>query len=276
MKTVCTLCPHRCALEPGQTGFCRARTNRDGIIVCANYGRLTSLALDPIEKKPLRRFHPGSLILSAGSFGCNLRCPFCQNSEISMKGADLETLNVSPGQLAAKALELSRKRPGNLGVAFTYNEPLVGWEFIRDCSRLVRASGLATVLVTNGMICEEPLRAVLPLISAMNIDLKGFSQSYYDWLCGDLPTVKRTIELSVPACHVEVTTLIVPGRNDSEEEMEAESVWLASLDPEIPLHISRFFPSYQVQDRPPTSVETVYRLCKVARRHLKYVYSGNC
>lgn len=276
MKTVCTLCPHHCALEPGQTGFCRARGNRDGVIVCENYGRLTSLALDPIEKKPLRRFHVGSLILSAGSFGCNLRCPFCQNSEISMRGSDMETQNVSPEQLAAKALELSKHSPGNIGLAFTYNEPLVGWEFVRDCSRLIRAASLETVLVTNGMICEEPLREILPLTSAMNIDLKGFTQHYYDWLCGDLETVKHTIALASAACHVEVTTLIVPGKNDSEEEMEAESAWLASLSPEIPLHISRFFPRYHVTDRPPTPVGTIRKLCAVARKHLKYVYSGNC
>ena len=276
MKTTCALCPRRCSLEPGQTGFCRARANRGGSIVCENYGRLTSLALDPVEKKPLRRFHPGSFILSAGSWGCNLRCPFCQNSEISMAGPEASAFPVTPEQLAAKAAELSRRAPGNLGLAFTYNEPLVGFEFVRDTAKLVRGEGLETVLVTNGMICGEPLRELLPFLSAMNIDLKGFTQEYYDWLCGDLETVRNTIAISARACHVEVTTLVVPGRNDSQEEMDAEAAWLASVDPEIPLHVSRFFPRYHVQDVGPTPVETIRRLCAVASGHLRYVYSGNC
>lgn len=276
MKTTCALCPRHCSLEPGQTGFCRARANRGGTIVCENYGCLTSLALDPVEKKPLRRFHPGSFILSAGSFGCNLRCPFCQNSGISMAGPETAAVRVTPEQLAVKAAEAAGKAPGNLGLAFTYNEPLVGWEFVRDCSKLVRAKGLETVLVTNGMICEEPLRELLPFVSAMNIDLKGFTQGYYDWLCGDLAAVKRTIEISARACHVEVTTLIVPGKNDSEEEMEAEASWLASLSPDIPLHISRFFPHWHYADAESTPEETIRRLCGAAGRHLKHVYAGNC
>lgn len=276
MKTICGICPRHCALEPGQTGFCRARANRNGAIVCKNYGRLTAVALDPVEKKPLRRFYPGRSVLSVGSFGCNLRCPFCQNSGISMAGGDAETIYVSPERLAAKAVELSRRTPGNLGVAFTYNEPLVGFEYVRDCAGLVHAAGLKNILVTNGTVCEKPLRKLLPLIDAMNIDLKGFRQDYYDWLLGDLETVKKTIAISARACHVEVTTLIVPGRNDSEEDMDAEAAWLASLDPAIPLHISRFFPRYHTRDLEPTPVDTIKRLCSVARERLKYVYSGNC
>jgi len=276
MKAVCPICPHHCALEPGQTGFCRARTNVDGVISCSNYGKLTALALDPVEKKPLRRFFPGSFILSVGSYGCNLRCPFCQNNEISMKGDEARTETFSPERLLAEARDLAGREPGNLGVAFTYNEPLVGYEYVRDCAQLLREAGLKTVLATNGMICEEPLLRLLPLVDAMNIDLKAFTQGYYDWLCGDLETVKRAIALSAARCHVEVTTLIVPGENDSEDAMEAEAAWLASLDPGIPLHISRFFPRYNVQDRGPTPVETVRRLCGIAKKHLRYVYSGNC
>ena len=276
MKTVCGLCPHHCALEPGQTGLCRARSNENGAIVCSNYGRVTALALDPVEKKPLKRFYPGSFILSVGSYGCNLRCPFCQNSEISMAGPQIGTVTVTPEELAAKAAELARRPRGNLGVAFTYNEPLIGCEYVRDCAVLLRKAGLKTVLVTNGYLCEEPLRELLPLIDAMNIDLKGFTQQYYEWLGGDLKTVERSIALSAAHCHIEVTTLIVPGKNDAESEMEAEAAWLASVSPEIPLHITRFFPRYHVADGNPTPADTVYRLCGIARRRLKYVYPGNC
>jgi pyruvate formate lyase activating enzyme len=248
----------------------------EGTVTCGNYGRLTSLALDPIEKKPLRRFYPGNFILSVGSYGCNLRCPFCQNCEISMKGPESRTVTLSPQELADEAVRLASEPRGNLGVAFTYNEPLIGFEFVRDCALLIHAAGLKNVIVTNGMICEEPLRELLPLIDAMNIDLKGFTQRYYDWLKGDLETVKRAIALSSANCHVEVTTLIVPGENDAESEMDAEAEWLASLDPAIPLHISRFFPCYKAIDKKPTPVETVYRLAEVAGKHLKYVYTGNC
>lgn len=274
MSVTCELCFHHCQLDKGQVGVCRARANRNGAIRPLNYGRLTALALDPIEKKPLRRFHPGSLILSAGSFGCNLHCPFCQNAEIAAAGAETYTRGCSPEQLVQEALRLRDK--GNIGVAYTYNEPLVGYEYVRDCAALVRRAGMVNVLVTNGTIAEAPWRDLLPLLDAVNIDLKGFTQSWYRRLGGDLETVKRSIALAAPVCHVEVTTLVVPGENDSEAEMRALSAWLASVSPEIPLHVSRFFPRHQMQDRPPTPVGTVYRLAEVAREQLRYVYTGNC
>ena len=189
MKTRCELCFHHCVLDVGQIGLCRARACQDGKIVSLNYGKLTSLALDPIEKKPLRRFHPGSLILSVGSFGCNLRCPFCQNHEISMAGdSGIPTVEVSPEQLAAQAAELVPH--GNIGVAYTYNEPLVGWEFVRDTARLVREYGMWNILVTNGTASLAVLEELLPWIDAMNIDLKGFREAYYRKLGGDLETVR--------------------------------------------------------------------------------------
>ncbi|HJC88077.1 MAG TPA: AmmeMemoRadiSam system radical SAM enzyme [Candidatus Eisenbergiella intestinigallinarum] len=274
-EAVCPVCPHHCLLAAGQTGRCRARKNREGKIVSINYGKLTSLMLDPIEKKPLRRFFPGSRILSVGSFGCNLACPFCQNYEISMADSgQAHWQEVTPEALAGLAQEYQSY--GNIGVAFTYNEPLVGYEFVRDTARLVRERGMKNVLVTNG--CAEPLvlEELLPYVDAMNIDLKGFTGEWYEKLGGDLETVKRFIARAAQDCHVELTTLIVPGENDSEEEMDREARWIASLDWEIPLHVTRFFPQYRMADKVPTPVERVYRLRNTAAQWLRYVYVGNC
>ena len=275
MKQTCDLCFHHCVLDEGQTGFCRARANRGGQIVPLNYGKVVSLALDPIEKKPLRRFHSGGMILSVGSFGCNLRCPFCQNHAISMAGdGELRAEDVSPDALAALAEEL--KPRGNIGVAYTYNEPLIGYEYVRDCAAAVRERGMVNVLVSNGTVGEAPWRALLPRIDAANIDLKGFTDAWYKRLGGDLETVKRNITVAAEHCHVEVTTLLVTGENDAEDEIRALSRWLAAISPDIPLHLSRFFPRYRMTDRPPTPVETVYRLANVARESLHWVYEGNC
>ena len=274
-EAVCPVCPHHCLLAEGQTGRCRARKNREGKIVSINYGKLTSLMLDPIEKKPLRRFFPGSRILSVGSFGCNLACPFCQNYEISMADSgQAHWQEAAPEALAGLAQEYQSR--GNIGVAFTYNEPLVGYEFVRDTARLVRERGMKNVLVTNG--CAEPLvlEELLPYVDAMNIDLKGFTGEWYEKLGGDLETVKRFIARAAQDCHVELTTLIVPGENDSEEEMDREARWIASLDWEIPLHVTRFFPQYRMADKVPTPVERVYRLRNTAAQWLRYVYVGNC
>ncbi|HBI73976.1 MAG TPA: AmmeMemoRadiSam system radical SAM enzyme [Lachnospiraceae bacterium] len=274
MKIQCNICPHHCNLEQGQVGICHGRIHRGNEIVSENYGKLTALALDPIEKKPLYHFYPGSKILSIGSYGCNLRCPFCQNCDISMAGAgQIDVAVMRKEEIAEKALQL--KRAGNIGIAFTYNEPLIGYEFVRDLAALIKQCNLKTVVVTNGYICEEPFRELLPLIDAFNIDLKGFTESYYQKLRGDLACVKRSIEIAAERCHVEVTTLIVPGENDSEQEMEALSGWLAGISPDIPLHISRFFPRWKMQDKPVTPVQKIYRLAEVARQNLKYVHEGN-
>ncbi len=240
-----------------------------------NYAKLTSLALDPIEKKPLMRFYPGCNILSAGSFGCNFRCPFCQNSDISMScGDDLRTFDCQPEELVLRALQLLEC--GNIGIAYTYNEPLVGYEYVQDCAKLARGRGLKNVVVTNGCISEGPFDALLEHIDAMNIDLKSFTQRFYRMVRGDLDLVKRNIASAAARCHVELTTLIVPGENDSEDEIEQLSGWVASLSPDIPLHISRFFPRHEMSDKSPTPVRTVYELAAAARKNLKYVYSGNC
>ena len=274
-RQICGLCPHHCRLEEGQIGLCRARGNVDGTILPLNYGKITSIALDPIEKKPLMRFRPGSFILSVGSFGCNLRCPFCQNHEISQAGQEFRHQTVMPEQLVQIAETLAAEPQGNLGVAFTYNEPLIGVEFLRDTAFLLKKRGMKVVLVTNGMMEEAPFRELLPLVDAMNIDLKAFHGEFYHWIGGDLETVKRNIRLAAGACHVEVTTLVIPGKNDSAGEMAREAEWLAGISPELPLHISRYFPRFR-SEIPATEVAVIYRLAEVARQHLSYVYEGNC
>ena len=271
-KAVCWLCPHRCHLSDGQTGFCRARQNQGGIIRSLSYGLLTSAALDPIEKKPLYHFHPGSYILSLGSFGCNLRCPFCQND--GFEGRQLPMDRTSPKEIVAAAQRLE-ETSGNIGVAFTYNEPLVGYEFVYDTARLLKEAGLAVVLVTNGQIEKDPWLHLLPYVDAVNIDLKGFTQSFYDWIGGDLKTTKAAIEMAAEAgVHVEVTTLVIPGKNDSAEEMAAEAEWLAGISAELPLHLSRYFPRY-LSDIPMTPAETLQRLRRIAGARLRFVHLGN-
>ena len=275
MKRTCEICPHHCRLDPGQTGFCGARTNLEGKVVCTNYGRLTSIALDPIKKKPLARFLPGSAVLSVGSYGCNLHCPFCQNYSISMAdGQHALTTYMSPEELVRQAASLRQR--GNIGIAYTYNEPLIGYEYVADCGRLAHDVGLKNVVVSNGYICREPLGRLLPLIDAMNIDLKGFTETFYKKLGGDLETVKQSIALASQHCHLEVTTLIVPGENDSPDEMDRLSGWLSGIGAEIPLHISRFFPMYQYADKSATPVHDIYSLADIAGKHLRYVYTGNC
>lgn len=271
---ICEICPHHCRLSVGEIGKCRARFNDGEKITALNYGAITSIALDPIEKKPLYKFFPGSRILSVGSYGCNLNCPFCQNHEISMADSSFPTRKITPEQLAGLAKELIPQK--NIGVAFTYNEPFISYEFIRDTSEILQKMGLKSVLVTNGTVSSGALRRILPLIDAMNIDLKGFSQEIYEKLGGDFETVKKTIEIASQSCHVEVTSLIVPKMNDSAAEMDKEAAWIAQISENIPLHISRFFPRYKVTDIAPTPVKKIYELVEVAKRHLNFVYAGNC
>lgn len=273
-KTVCPVCPRHCVLAEGQRGFCRARVAKDGQVVAENYGRLTALALDPIEKKPLARFLPGSKILSVGSYGCNLRCPFCQNHGISQADGSEGVFELSTAALVEKALAL--RGEGNAGLAFTYNEPAVGWEYVRDAGALAHEEGLVNVMVTNGFFCAGVLNGLLPVVDAFNIDLKCFTAGGYETLGGGLDTVMETIErVAASPAHLEVTTLVVPGLSDGPADMEREAKWLASLSPGIPLHISRSFPRWQ-SSAPPPSTETMHALADTARRHLDFVYLGNC
>ena len=299
----CNVCFRHCELKEDQLGFCMARVCRNGNVVPAGSGFHTAIMLDPIEKKPLARFCPGSMILSVGDYGCNLRCPFCQNQDISWSeevsriaetveemtnGKDTEEklshlTYVSPEQLADYA-DAFRNR-GSIGIAFTYNEPLIRYEFVLETAKLVHEKGLKNVLVTNGTAELPVLEQLLPWIDAMNIDLKGFTDHYYnEVLGGNRKMVMDFIERAVKDTHVELTTLIVPGENDTEEEMLELAGWIAQLRDhsgavigrKIPLHVSRFFPRFHMTDRPPTEVKKVYRLAEVARQKLEYVYTGNC
>ena len=275
----CDVCPRACRLVPGSLGACRARGNMDGHVVPIAYGRLTSIAIDPVEKKPLVRWRPGSTILSVGGYGCNLRCPWCQNASISQVGeGDVAWRGVSPKELARLAIRAHEDDDRMVGVAYTYNEPLVCWEYVRDTALLVREAGLANALVSAGCVSRKVAEEVAPFLDAANIDLKSIRAATYASFGGDLRAVQRTIEIlaNEPGCHLEVTTLVVPSVNDTPEEMRELSSWLASVDPSIVLHVSRFFPAWHKRDVGPTPVATVYALADVARECLPHVYTGNC
>ena len=267
---LCSLCPKGCLIPENGTGFCRTRHNIGGTLYAANYGACTSYALDPIEKKPLYHFYPGSYILSIGTWGCNFACQFCQNWQIAQGEPQFQEL--SPEDVVAAAQEAA---PPNIGIAYTYSEPTVWYEFIFDTAHLAREAGLKNVLVTNGYISPQPLADLLPYIDAMNIDVKAFNEEFYHKICaGSLAEVKATVEMAARHCHVEITTLLVPGLNDDMREIEALASWLAAINPTIPLHLSRYFPRYKM-DIPPTPRATMEKAKEAARRHLQYVYLGN-
>ncbi|MDO9507743.1 MAG: AmmeMemoRadiSam system radical SAM enzyme [Thermovirgaceae bacterium] len=265
----CTLCPRSCNVNPGETGACGARKNIDGKLVSLNYG-LMCAAIDPIEKKPLFHWRPGSRILSLGTFGCNLFCPFCQNAHLSraVTGSGLE--KAAPEDVLSLVCDA-----GIDSAAFTYNEPSVWFEFVLETSRLLKSHGVASVLVTNGFISPDPLEILLQTTDALNIDLKGFSDETYSRLGGSLEPVLRTIFTALSKnLHVEITHLVVPGINDSLEEFEAMIHWVKEMSQGIPLHISRYFPAHG-WDRPPTPLQDIKLRMDIASRHLDFVYSGN-
>ena len=266
----CSLCPHHCAIAPGAFGLCKVRSNADGKIALPFYGEISSMAIDPMEKKPLYHFRPGSSVFSVGFIGCNLRCPFCQNWEIS-QSVDTRTRQFSPRELVAEALRLKQT-----SVAWTYSEPLVHIEYLLDAMPLVREAGLANVLVTNGCIEEGPAREVLAFTDAANIDLKCFSGETYKWvLGGDLGAVRRFIELCGElGVHAEATTLVVPGLNDSDEEIDACATFLASVSADLPWHLSAYHPAWR-WEAPPTPPASIARHTQRARTKLRYVYPGN-
>ena len=265
----CHLCPHNCKIAEGKSGICKVRQNNNGTLYSLNYKRATSIAMDPMEKKPLYHFHPGKYILSIGTYGCNFRCDFCQNHEISQNTLGGQTLDVD------ELIKICKSKPNCVGIAYTYNEPTIWYEFVLECAKKFKEADLANVLVTNGYINTEPLKELLPYIDAMNIDLKSMNDEFYKKICGGrLEPIKNTIKEAIENCHVEITSLIIPTKNDSPDNMEQLSKWIASLNPDTPLHLSRYYPAYKMQI-PPTDPVTLLKLKDIALQHLKHVYIGN-
>lgn len=279
----CTLCPHHCLIPAGQTGRCRARKNEGGQLQTLNYGVLTAIALDPMEKKPLYHFHPGKTVLSLGTFGCNMRCRFCQNHNISQVGAEVGVgagVGAGPArwQLSAEdvAQLVAMQDHSCVGAAYTYSEPSVWYEFVYDAARIVKEKGFVNVLVTNGFLSGKALRDLLPFVDAANVDLKSFSDDFYREICGAaLKPVLETIVTMKKALHLELTTLLVPGLNDGVEEIEKLAAWVAAeVGKDTPLHLSRYFPAYHME-LPPTAEQTMAAAYEAACSHLQYVYLGN-
>ena len=277
-KTIqCLLCPHYCLIEEGEVGKCKVRSNIEGQLIADSYGLVSAVALDPIEKKPLKLYKQGNNILSIGSFGCNMNCSFCQNHGISLEYEERLKYgkNIYPSQLATLARKAMLEN--NIGVAYTYNEPFVGYEYVLDCAKIINSMALDNVIVTNGFINPIPLKMLLPYINAMNIDLKCFSSNYYKALGGQLDKVKDVIEIvaNKPHIHLEITTLIIPEDNDCENEINEMAKWIASINPNTPLHLSRFFPVYKYCHGKPTPIDLLHRLKEIATRHLNNVFIGN-
>ena len=268
-QILCKLCPNFCRLGDGGLGVCKGRKRYGDKLYSINYGKITALALDPIEKKPLFHYKPGSYILSVGSFGCNFSCGFCQNYEISQK--ERESQYVSPNELVKMAESIE----DNIGIAFTYNEPSISFEYIKDVCNVKKNSNLDMVMITNGYICEEPLEEILPFIKAFNIDLKGFSNDFYTKSCGgNIEHVLRTIKKASKYSHVEITTLLIEGYNDKLEEIEEMCKWIADIGRDIPLHLTRYFPRYKFSENP-TSKERLLEAQEIAKKYLNNVHLGN-
>ena len=272
-KLECLLCPHYCKLTYGKTGICGVRKNTGEKIELLTYGVISGYSLDPVEKKPLYHFLPGHNILSIGSFGCNMRCDFCQNFHISQKIPETLVPEVTTDKIIKDALSAEK----NIGIAFTYNEPVIWFEFMRDVAEIAKKEGLFTVMVSNGFVNSEPLDEIINFIDAFNIDLKAFNNNFYRKLTGaEIEPVKNALkQIARSGKHLEITTLIIPGQNDDEKEMASQSEWIAGeLGKDVPLHLSRYFPMYK-RDDPSTSEESLKKLFDIASRNLDYVYMGN-
>lgn len=265
----CRLCPADCKLKPGQYGICRCRVNDNGILKTTNFGETVTVALDPIEKKPLYHFLPGADIISIGANGCNFSCRHCQNWQISQEKSN--TFFISPQQLAAVGAQR-----GSIGVAYTYTEPMIWYEYILEAGPYIREAGLVNVLVTNGYINLEPLTRLLPLVDAFNIDLKGMRPEFYTHVCkGRLEPVLEVIRLvAASRAHLELTNLVIPGHNDTEDDFHKLGEFIASVDKLIPLHLSAYYPHYQM-DEPATPPETLRLGYDILRRYVPHVFVGN-
>ena len=274
-KVQCMLCPHKCIIPPGKSGFCKVRKNIGGKLIALTYGKPVSIAVDPIEKKPLYNFHRGEQILSIGTFGCNFSCKHCQNYNMAREFfenqiEELET--VTPTQI----VDLCETK-GLKMIAYTYNEPTVFYEYMLDIAKLARKKGIKNVIVSNGYTTKQPLLKLLPFIDAANIDLKSFSDKFYKEISnGSLDVIKENLQLYKKYCHLEITNLIIPTLNDNLEIIEEMCIWIKEhLGEDTPLHLSRFFPYYKLQHLSPTSLQTLLSAEKIARKHLKNIYLGN-
>ena len=274
-KVKCYLCPHNCAINDGKYGICKVRKNSGGTLYSEIYNKISSLHFDPVEKKPLYHFYPGMGILSIGSVGCNMSCKFCQNYEISQ--ATTVDFPYFKTYTPEEAVAMTRDRKDNIGIAFTYNEPVIWFEYILDVSRLAKEEGLKTIWVTNGFINKEPLLEILPFTDAFNVDFKAFNNHFYKKLTGaKLEPVKQTLKIiRESGKHLELTNLVIPGYNDDEDEFAEMCLWIAeNLGRATVLHISRYFPVYQMTVES-TPEETLLLFYQIAREYLDYVYLGN-
>ncbi len=271
----CQLCPHNCTLEHGQYGKCKTRMNQEGILLTLSYGILSSITSDPVEKKPLYHFHPGRSILSIGSFGCNLSCDYCQNCEITQINERI--FSQHPSREPEDMVNKARLHRNNIGLAYTYNEPVVYYEYMIRCAELLKLHHLSNVMVTNGYIKLSPLEGLLPVMDAFNVDLKSFRNLFYLKRSGaSLPPVLNTIKtIAKSDKHLELTFLIIPEFNDSEGEWKEMIQWIADhCHKHTVLHVSRYYPYYKVF-KPPTPLPTIQRFLDMARDKLDYVYPGN-
>jgi pyruvate formate lyase activating enzyme len=267
-KVKCELCPHNCIIQSGNIGICRARKNIDGVLYTNNYGETITVSIDPMEKKPLYHFHTGKNIISVGSNSCNLSCKFCQNYHSSQ--LEVPTMEITPTNL----LKQCKIHECNF-VAFTYTEPTTWFEFILESSKLLYKNGIKTVMVTNGFINQEPLKELLPYIDAMNIDLKAYDDKFYKNICnGSLQPVLNTIKTAHKKCHIEITNLIITDENDSDKQIKDLVDFVAEVDNNIPLHFSRYYPTYKMES-PPTPLSMLQNAKEIADQKLKYVYLGN-
>jgi pyruvate formate lyase activating enzyme len=271
----CTLCPHNCVIKPGRRGLCRVRRNESGKLISENYSQVSSVGFDPIEKKPLYHFHPGQIIFSVGSIGCNLHCQFCQNWEISQSSCEDFPYRhtISP----EKIIEMAMDRSGNIGIAYTYNEPGIWYEYMLDIAGIARDRGLKNVMVSNGFINPEPLSQLIPLMDAFSIDLKAFTENFYRKLTHShlQPVLESLKQIKASGRHLEITNLVITNQNDNPAEFSAMIDWIADeLGKETVLHISRYYPTYRLND-PATSEKTLFDFYEIASRKLDHVFLGN-
>lgn len=276
-KVHCALCAHRCVIEDGQRGICAVRENRGGTLYSLVYGRVVASHVDPIEKKPLFHFLPGSKSYSVATAGCNFRCQHCQNYEISQLPREMPDLVIPGQEMTPEEVVEAAARTGCESIAYTYTEPTIFLEFALDCARLARERGIKNVFVSNGFMTPESARLMAPYLDADNIDLKGGKEFYKEVCSARLEPVQKTIRLMKElGVWVEVTTLVIPGLNDSDEDLKEIARFIISVDPAIPWHVSQFYPTYKMLDRPRTPVETLRRAREIGLREgLRFVYEGN-